>query len=880
MESRDVLALPLKTTLSRRSLLIAAFAATGLCPWLHAESFVLNPSFEVNFNVTWPHYGGIDSWELAGGSGVNEGGGPFHNTGTAVPDRDRIGFKQGSGTLSQAIVGLSPGKRYWIQFYYDARTCCAGKISSILVKWNDTPIDNIQNVVPAMDDPRSYYFRSVPFVPESETGKLTLETVVDGDATANFDAVTIVQRDEGNVILQNPSFEASGPPTIDFGNPPAPHSGELFSENPDIPPANLAGWAATGQYGISLTDGIYADNGAIPDQDLVGFLEGPGSLSQTISDLVVGTKYDLSFAYNARTGARAHLQVKIGDTVLFEEDVDSVGGRNPYRTKTVSFNAADTTAAITFAQTSEGNATLLLDDVRLVGQIIQELPPLKFDPGILELGPTQRGTIQVTVPAELLATQAVDLMLGLDRPEAATLVNADPTTGVLALHFDRGGNNVKSFEVEGVATGTARLSVLNLTDLPGLKSPQNVSVDVVSSFVRNASFEGSPVPGGVGYGPILGWTGGSGLNADGGPFADNGIIPDRSQVAFLQGATTLSQEILNLTAGGNYWLQFRYNARASGATTIDLSVKFDGGEIRKIEDIAAVEAEPYHFVNIEFAPPRTSGLLEFSTSTDPGVDATLLLDAVNIVQRDPGDVVIQNPSFEASGNPVGVGYLGPIAGWSGGSGINIGIQPFGPFTDNGVSPDQDRILFIQGSSSIRQLIEGLTPGREYSLTYSVNRRNCCGASTLTYSVSIGDEVLVIDEEVLPVGGDNPYEAKQVSFVATGNEGELMFSTVAGGDASFLIDDVRLTPVGKPETWVRGDTNGDRKVDISDVVGSLGYQFLGDQPPECLASLEFNIDGALDLTDPVGILSILFLGAPSPPTFQKCEVFAGCRPNCP
>jgi len=66
-----------------------------------------------------------------------------------------------------------------------------------------------------------------------------------------------------------------------------------------------------------------------------------------------------------------------------------------------------------------------------------------------------------------------------------------------------------------------------------LKSLQDVRVEVVTSFVRNASFEGSPSRRrGLRLHP--GWTGGSGLNAAGGPFADNGAIPDRQQVAFLR----------------------------------------------------------------------------------------------------------------------------------------------------------------------------------------------------------------------------------------------------------------------------------------------------------------------------------------------------------
>ena len=241
------------------ALALAAFTTLAFGPSLHAASFLKNPSFESNYNDTSPHYGTIDDWISAGG-GVNEDSGPFHNTGTAIPDGTRVAFKQGSGTLSQDVAGLTAGKLHWIQFYYDARGCCGGTID-VVVKWNDTELDKIPNVRPASGTAPAYYFRNVPFTPDTDAGTLTLQTVANGDATANFDAVTIVQRDTNDVIVANPSFEASGVPAGDG----------------TLTPANLAGWIATGLYGVNMTGGAYADNGVNPDQDNVAFLQGAGS---------------------------------------------------------------------------------------------------------------------------------------------------------------------------------------------------------------------------------------------------------------------------------------------------------------------------------------------------------------------------------------------------------------------------------------------------------------------------------------------------------------------------------------------------------------------------------------------------------------------------
>jgi hypothetical protein len=93
-------------------------------------------------------------------------------------------------TFSQDIFGLTPGKKYWVQFFYDARGCCGGTID-LATKFNDTQLDNIVNVKPAAN-PAVYFFRSVEFTPDADQGTLAFVTTGSGDATVLIDAVTIV----------------------------------------------------------------------------------------------------------------------------------------------------------------------------------------------------------------------------------------------------------------------------------------------------------------------------------------------------------------------------------------------------------------------------------------------------------------------------------------------------------------------------------------------------------------------------------------------------------------------------------------------------------------------------------------------------------------
>ncbi len=74
----------------------------------------------------------------------------------------------------------------------------------------------------------------------------------------------------------------------------------------------------------------------------------------------------------------------------------------------------------------------------------------------------------------------------------------------------------------------------------------------------------------------------------------------------------------------------------------------------------------------------------------------------------------------------------------------------------------------------------------------------------------------------------------------------------------------------PALFLRGDSNADGRVDISDAVRTLGWLFLGAEEPGCLSAAELNGEKPVDLSDPVYLLSHLFLGGPPPPApFPEC-----------
>jgi hypothetical protein len=80
----------------------------------------------------------------------------------------------------------------------------------------------------------------------------------------------------------------------------------------------------------------------------------------------------------------------------------------------------------------------------------------------------------------------------------------------------------------------------------------------------------------------------------------------------------------------------------------------------------------------------------------------------------------------------------------------------------------------------------------------------------------------------------------------------------------VVDELVL--VSRPRgvgPFLRGDSNCDGRLDLSDAVFTLGWLFLGGRMPCCIAAVDVNGDAAVDLSDPVYGLNHLFSGGPAP-----------------
>lgn len=100
--------------------------------------------------------------------------------------------------------------------------------------------------------------------------------------------------------------------------------------------------------------------------------------------------------------------------------------------------------------------------------------------------------------------------------------------------------------------------------------------------------------------------------------------------------------------------------------------------------------------------------------------------------------------------------------------------------------------------------------------------------------------------------------------------------------------------GEATFFIRGDSNTDGEVDISDPIFTLGFLFLGNPTDlDCMDAADFNDDGDVDVSDAICILEFRFLGFcfPPPPVLQcgsdltgdddlGCALYPDCFENLP
>jgi MYXO-CTERM domain-containing protein len=355
----------------------------------------------------------------------------------------------------------------------------------------------------------------------------------------------------------------------------------------------------------------------------------------------------------------------------------------------------------------------------------------------------------------------------------------------------------------------ARVSFLSLFAAPAVAAD---SILVVNPSFQADNFPAFPGYVGAGGNPaeITGWigTGGRGVNGTdlgaGTPFADNGLLPDNNRVAFIQGAGSLSQTLNGFEVGQRYWVQVFGNARNCCGDVPTVNVTLGSSTLLPDTTLNPVGVgQPYNFVNLIWTADSTSAALTFNSRSTNGGDASVAIDGISVIKRSLLDIVIVNPSFEASGNSFGFpGYIaapfGP-AGWtrSAGSGqvvINGSNASGNPFSDNGVVPEGQNVLGLQQDMAVSQTLIGLASGQPYRLTLDYNSRTGDDPTAL---IQINGQTAFTG--VVPeVGSTNPYYHLSFDFIAAGTSTQLSIANLGlAADSTLLVDNIRVVAVPEP-----------------------------------------------------------------------------------
>lgn len=129
---------------------------------------------------------------------------------------------------------------------------------------------------------------------------------------------------------------------------------------------------------------------------------------------------------------------------------------------------------------------------------------------------------------------------------------------------------------------------------------------------------------------------------------------------------------------------------------------------------------------------------------------------------------------------------------------------------------------------------------------------------------INPEAAVKTTEVRFLDGADPWADGGVDNVVT----VCNHSVAPSASRSFVFVDATIGVIDEITIFIRGDSNGDGKVHVSDAVAILSYLYLGGTPLACYDAGDVTDDGRLDLSDAVAALGFLFTGTASiPPPFR-------------
>lgn len=337
--------------------------------------------------------------------------------------------------------------------------------------------------------------------------------------------------------------------------------------------------------------------------------------------------------------------------------------------------------------------------------------------------------------------------------------------------------------------------------------------------INNSGFESNSFSNPPGYisgnSAITGWTASAndaaGLNPSGSsPFANNGTIPEGSNVAFIQadGASlttmlTSTNGITGLVIGQTYRLQHRVNSRLTGGNnTPEMGLIVGGTKVIRNDVSSVGGTNPYKLVSYDFvATANTMSLAVDSSLSGTGTDETLLIDAFTVAQVNPrmsinawdGDAtsginsaLTYTHAFNlgtsaANATVNGVSFTG-VAGGNPSVGGSFSYNMNNSLTDtNNITGDSATLAsgFVFGNNSASLVLEGLTMGETYLLSvFSVGFD--AGQDYGRTSTIVGADGEALSVSVNAFGNNNGLRF-DYEYTATGTSETIDFSALSDSE---------------------------------------------------------------------------------------------------
>jgi len=202
-----------------------------------------------------------------------------------------------------------------------------------------------------------------------------------------------------------------------------------------------------------------------------------------------------------------------------------------------------------------------------------------------------------------------------------------------------------------------------------------------------------------------------------------------------------------------------------------------------------------------------------------------------------------------------------------------------------LEPGKNRIVYFTSS----QLEEGIGEGRQIDFQRALDEGQVVSDGINNYFnlMFAGDQLLGTGgtgiDRILADGSIQPLATifvesggfASATFLAFRPGGKEFGSGVGpeGGSLYTIISDYTtfndIVEVRPLLFFRRGYIDGEPGLNLTDVLGLIGYLFLGEAAFDPLAAGDVNDDDVLDITDPIYLLNYLYLGGPQPPEpFQE------------